>query len=427
MKRILFVLMVILIALVAAPSFAAGSKTVTVWCWDPNFNGYAMKEAAALYGKTHPDVTIQIVDIPENIEGKIEAGLLARGAGLPDIALFQDYVIEKFIANYPNSFVDLKAEGVDYSKFAAYKVGPMTEGNKVYGLPFDTGSTGFWLRSDYLKDAGINPDSYQKELTWKDIVDLGVKVKAKIGKPLIAYDTTSFDFLRIMVQSTGTQFFNKDGSLNLRTPAMEKAFTILKELNDKGLLYNAEGWNNWVSAFNNGETAGFMNALWIIGTLKSQPANAGKWMAVPTPRLEGITGARNASNNGGSSWYVFSSSPNKALAVDFLKSAWASSSPGALEFYNTILKGAGAMGTYLPSRKGSNYTASDSFFYKNQAVYKDFAAWMENVPTLMYTANYVTMRDAIKNAILLMFKGEIKTVGDAITHAEQEYKQVTGR
>jgi lactose/L-arabinose transport system substrate-binding protein len=428
MKRILYVLMAVVLVFAAVSDLAAASgKTVTVWCWDPNFNGYAMKEAAAVYNKAHPDVTIQIVDIPENIEGKIEAGLLARGAGLPDIALFQDYVIEKFIANYPNTFVDLKAAGIDFSKFAAYKVGPMSEGNKVYGLPFDTGSTGFWLRSDYLKEAGLNPDSYQKDLVWKDIIDLGVKVKAKTGKPLIAYDTTSFDFLRIMVQSTGTQFFNKDGSLNLRTPAMEKSLAILKELNDKGLLYNAEGWNNWVSAFNNGDTAGFMNALWIIGTLKSQPANAGKWMAIPTPRLEGITGARNAGNNGGSSWYVFSSSPNKALAVDFLKSVWASSSPDALEFYNAILKGAGAMGTYLPSRKGSNYTASDPFFYKNQAVYKDFAAWMENVPTLMYTANYLTMRDTIKNAILLMFKGELKTVGDAITHAEQEYKQVTGQ
>lgn len=427
MKRVLFVLMVVLAAFIAVPNLvAADAKTITVWCWDPNFNGYSMKQAAAVYNKTHPEVTIQILDVPDNIEGKIEAGLQAGGAGLPDIALFQDYVIEKFITNYPNVFVDLKAAGVDYSKFAAYKVGPMTEGSKIYGIPFDTGSTGFWLRSDYIKAAGLNPDSYQRDLTWQDIINLGVSIKAKGGKPLMAYDTTSFDVLRIMVQSTGTQFFNKDGSLNFRTPAMEKSLAILKELNDKGLLYNAEGWNNWVSAFNNGETVGFLNAIWIIGTLKSQPANAGKWMAIPTPRLEGVSGARNASNNGGSSWYVFASSKNKAVAVDFLKTVWASSTPDALEFYNTILKGAGAMGTYLPSRAGSNYTAPDAFFYKQQAVYKDFAAWMEKVPTLLYTPNYVAMRDSIKNAILLMFKGDLKTVNDAIAHAEQEYKQVTG-
>ena len=78
-------------------------------------------------------------------------------------------------------------------------------------------------------------------------------------------------------------------------------------------------------------------------------------------------------NNGGSSWYVFSSSPNKALAIDFLKSTWASQRPRRPEFYNKILKDSGAMGTYLPSQKGSNYVAKDEFFYKSQPVYKNFA------------------------------------------------------
>jgi lactose/L-arabinose transport system substrate-binding protein len=208
---------------------------------------------------------------------------------------------------------------------------------------------------------------------------------------------------------------------------MKQSLAILKDLNDKGRLYGTEGWNNWIAAFNGGDTVGFLNALWIIATLKSQPANASKWMVVPTPLLEGVAGAQNASNNGGSSWLVFASSKNKDSTVDFLKTAWASSTPDALQFYNIILKGAGAMGTYLPSRSGSNYTAPDDFFYKSQAVYKDFAAWMEKVPVLMYTANYQPMRESIKNAILLMFKGELKTVDDAIAHAEQEYKQTTGQ
>lgn len=427
MKRFIVGLVIVLALIAFVPVVMAQGKTVTVWCWDPNFNGFSMKQAAAVYNKVHSDVTITVVDIPQDIDAKIEAGLQAGGAGLPDIALFQDFEIEKFITNYPGIFVDLKAAGVDYSKFAAYKVGPMTDKGKVYGIPFDTGSTGFWLRSDMLKDAGLNPDSYMKPLKWSDMVKLGVAVKSKIGKPLIAYDSTSFDFLRIMVQSTGTQFFNKDGSLNLRTPAMKQSLAILKDLNDKGLLYPTEGWNNWISAFNNGDTVGFLNALWIIGTLKSKPENAGKWMVIPTPLLEGVPGAANASNNGGSSWYVFASSKNKGTAVDFLKTSWASSSPDALQFYNSILKGAGAMGTYLPSRNGSNYTAKDEFFYKSQAVYKDFSAWMEKVPVLMYTPNYMTMRDTVRNATNLMFKGDIKTVDEAIAHAEQEYKQTIGQ
>ncbi len=432
MKRIgTVVLVLVLVGLLIScggnqKSTTAAKGKVTVWCWDPNFNGYSMRQAAEVYKKINPDVTIEIVDIPENIEGKIEAGLQAGGAGLPDIALFQDYIIEKFIKNYPGAFVDLKAEGVDYGKFAQYKLGPMTEGDKIYGIPFDTGSTGFFIRADMVKAAGFNPDDYYKNMSWSELIALGEKIKSKIGKPFIAYDTTSFDFLRIMVQSTGTQFFDSDGSVNLTSPAILKSIEYLKTMNDKGLLYMTEGWNNWLAAFNGGDSAGMLTAIWIIGTLKSKPENAGKWMVIPTPLVEGIPGAQNASNNGGSSWYVFSKAPNKAAAIDFLKKAWASDTPEVLEFYNTILKGAGAMGTFLPSRNGSNYTAPDEFFYKNQAVYKDFATWMEKVPTLRYTPNYVAMRGAVNNALNKMFSGELKKPEDVAAAALTEYKQVTG-
>ena len=420
-------LLIALIFLALVPGLFAQQK-ISVWCWDPNFNVYAMKQAAAVYNKTKPNVTIEIVDMAQDIEAKISAGLQAGGAGLPDIALFQDFRIEQFLQDYPDAFVDLKAAGVDYSKFAAYKVGPMTVGTKVYGIPFDTGSTGLWLRTDYLKTAGLNPDSYLgKNLKWSDVIKMGVTVKAKTGQPLLAYQSDNFDMLRIVVQSTGGQFFNADGSLNLRSDAVKKSITLFKDLNDNGLLYSVVGWSDWINAINSDKSAGFLNAIWMVGSVKSRPENAGKYMIIPTPLIEGVRGAANASNNGGSSWYVFASSPNKTLAVDFLKSVWATSTEDTLAFYNTILKGAGAMGTYIPSLKGSNYTAKDEFFYKSQAVFQDFAKWMEKVPVLKYTPNYVPMRTALANAVLNYFQGKLKTVDETIAAAEAEYKQVMGQ
>jgi len=427
MKKSLAVFLTLALMVGAVGLANAQSKKISVWCWDPNFNGASMKAAAAVYNAKHPEVTIEIVDIPQQIEAKIEAGLQAGGKGLPDIALFQDYIIEKFLQNYPKAFVDLKAAGIDYSQFAAYKVGPMTLGSGVYGVPFDTGSTGLWLRADYIKAAGLNPDNYTKAMKWADVIKLGVAVKAKTGKPLIAYQSDNFDMLRIIVQSTGGQFFKPDGSLNLRSDAFKKSLAVFKEMNDKGLLYLAEGWSNWIDAINNDQAAGFLNAIWMVGTIKSKPENKGKWFVSPTPLIEGVPGAASASNNGGSSWYVFSSSPNKDIAIDFLKSVWASKDPKALAFYNDILKGQGAMGTYMPSRNGSNYTVKDDFFYKNQAVFADFSKWMEKVPVLKYTPNYTAMRDAVAHATLLYFQGKIATVDDAITAAETEYKQVMGQ
>ena len=49
---------------------------VTVWCWDPNFNGAAMKEAGERYKATHPDVTFNIVDFAKaDLEQKLQAQL----------------------------------------------------------------------------------------------------------------------------------------------------------------------------------------------------------------------------------------------------------------------------------------------------------------------------------------------------------------
>ncbi|MEI8095541.1 MAG: hypothetical protein WCG80_15125 [Spirochaetales bacterium] len=425
MKRtISFVLTVALLLSTAAVGFAAPSK-VTVWCWDPNFNGYAMKQAALVYNKMKPDVTIDIVDFPNSdaVMQKMQAAMQAGGAGLPDVALVQDFQIEQLIENYPGVLADMKAAGVDFTQFATYKVGPMTQGSKIYGIPFDSGSTGLFLRADYLKQAGLDPAKYQKNMTWTEVTALGKIVKAKINKPLIAFDSTDWTFVRMMAQSAGAQWFNTSGKLDLTNAAIRPAIATLKSMYDAGILYPTEGWNNWVSAFNNGDAGGLMSAVWIVGTIKSQPTNAGKWMVVPTPSLDGVKGAQNASNWGGSSWYVFDKAPNKAGAIDFMKSVWASKDAAALGFYNTILKGAGAMGTYLPSGKGSNYTAADEFFYNKQAVFGDFAKWMANVPALRYTANYNAWGSAISASLAKMYKGELKTPDDVLKDATTVYEQ----
>ena len=39
---------------------AEGEEVLTVWCWDPNFNVYAMKQAEALYQKEHPNFKLDI-------------------------------------------------------------------------------------------------------------------------------------------------------------------------------------------------------------------------------------------------------------------------------------------------------------------------------------------------------------------------------
>ena len=52
-----------------------GEEKLTVWCWDKNFNMYAIDKAAELYQKDHPNFTveqqeIQSTDIEVNITNR---------------------------------------------------------------------------------------------------------------------------------------------------------------------------------------------------------------------------------------------------------------------------------------------------------------------------------------------------------------------
>ena len=52
-----------------------GEEVLTVWCWDPTFNVYAMKQAEAIYQKDHPNFKLDIqekvyTDIEQSIDRK---------------------------------------------------------------------------------------------------------------------------------------------------------------------------------------------------------------------------------------------------------------------------------------------------------------------------------------------------------------------
>ena len=42
----------------------SASNKLTVWCWDPTFNIYAMNTAAEYYKKDHPDFELEVVETP---------------------------------------------------------------------------------------------------------------------------------------------------------------------------------------------------------------------------------------------------------------------------------------------------------------------------------------------------------------------------
>ena len=159
---------------------AAQEETLTVWCWDPNFNVYAMEQAEKMYQKDHPDFKL---DIQEKVYSDIETALITAAEAddystLPDIFLMQDYSFHKNVANYPGIFTELTDSGVDFSQFSAGKLADSTVDGKNYGLPFDNCATIMAIRKDMVEAAGLTVDDF-KDTTWSDFIEKAKKVVDK--------------------------------------------------------------------------------------------------------------------------------------------------------------------------------------------------------------------------------------------------------
>lgn len=360
-------------------SHAAHAGEVTIWAWDPNFNIAIMQEAAKRYTAKNPGVTFKIVDMAKaDLEQKLQT-TLASGVtkNLPDIVLVEDYNAPKYLRSFPGAFEPLSGK-VDHKGFANYKVNLMTLGGKVYGLPFDTGTTGMYYRADLIKQAGLS-DKDMQNITWDRFIEIGKQVEAKTGKKMFAMDPQDGALIRIMMQGAGRWYFDKDGKLDIKNnPALKAALETQAKFLKTGIYKPTSGWGEWVGALNKGDVASITTGVWITGSVKAEASQSGQWAVAPTPRLN-VPGAVNASNLGGSSWYVLSSGKEKAAAADFLNQIYAKD----VDFYQTILQSRGAVGSLLASRSGKAYSEADPFFGGDK-VWQKFSDWMGKVPSVNY-------------------------------------------
>ena len=288
---------------------AASAGEISVWVWDKAFNGDTMREAGARYTADHPDVTFNIDDTAsqDDIRAKLQTQLLAGSTeGLPDIVLIQDDIAQKYLQSFPGAFEPL-SDAIDMSVFAPYKVAAATYDGKSYSVPFDSGVTGLFYRSDYLEEAGFNAADLEN-ITWDQLIEIGTTVKAKTGQPLLDLDLNDAGLIRMMMQSAGEWYFNADGSLHIAdNAALKKALETYAKFYQADLSSRSPAGPNIPAPSPRAKSPSCPSACGSPATIKANADQSGKWGVAPIPRLD-IEGSANASNQGGSSWYVLSSS-----------------------------------------------------------------------------------------------------------------------
>lgn len=195
---------------------AEGGETLTVWCWDPTFNIYAMETAAKYYQQDHPDVNIEVVETAWDDLQPLITNAAATGelSGLPDILLMQDNAFQKNAISYPDVFVDLTDSGIDFSQFAAGKLGYSTVGGRNMGVPFDNGAVIACYRTDILEQAGYTIDDLT-DITWSRFEEISSDVQAKTGYYLLSTQSGECDLVMMMMQSAGASLFDDNGAADI--------------------------------------------------------------------------------------------------------------------------------------------------------------------------------------------------------------------
>jgi lactose/L-arabinose transport system substrate-binding protein len=398
----------------------ADSNEITVWAWDPNFNIKAMELAKEAYQGENSEVDIKIIenaqdDIIQKLNTSLSSGTTK---GLPNIVLIEDYRAQSFLQAYPDSFHEL-TDAFNTEDFAQYKIAPTSVDGKNYGLPFDTGVTGLYVRTDYLEEAGYTVDDL-KNIDWEKYIEIGKKVKEVTGKQMLTLDPNDLGQIRMMIQSSGSWYLKEDGvTPNLAgNESLKKAFEVYKELLDADIVSPVSDWSQFLAAFNSGEVTSVPTGNWITPSIKAEASQSGKWAVVPFPKLPGIEGSVNASNLGGSSWYVLDV-PGKENAVDFLAKTFGSNA----DLYQDLVTEIGAIGSYTPAAKGEAYIAADEFF-GGQKIISDFSAWTEQIPQVNYGLHTYAIEDILVVEMQNYLSGkEIdKVLEDAQKQAEAQIK-----
>ncbi|MGI6238272.1 MAG: ABC transporter substrate-binding protein [Christensenellales bacterium] len=412
MKKLLAILMALCLLVPAfAVAQAEEETTITVWCWDPAFNLYAMEEAAKIYAEINPNVTVEIVDVTSGDNETLQTTAFMSGdvSSLPDIILMQDNSGQKFLGNFSEHYLEL-SDYINYDDFAPYKIANFTYEGGRYAVPFDNGAAAMFIRTDILAEAGYTLADVT-DITWDELIEIGKVIKEKTGKYLISAQAGYSDFIMMMTQSMGVWFFDDAGAPQLTNDVFVEIVEQVVRIAESGIVYEAVDWADYIAGFQSGNCASTIQGCWIMASIVLAEDQAGLWGMTTIPRLN-LEGAANYSSQGGSSWLVLRSE-DEAAAADFLANTFAGSS----ELYQIILPTSSAITTYLPAAGGEAYGVAHEFF-AGQKIFEDLLAYAENIPSVSYGVYNYEARDLVGEAVIEVLNGA--DVAGALQTAQEE-------
>lgn len=389
-------------------------NTVTVWAWDETFNIKAVEDAVEVY--ENDDVNVEVVTMAQDdIVQRLNTSLASGNTdGLPNIVLIEDYRIQGYLTSYPDAFADLTSI-VDEDAFSSYKFAVNKVDDTIYGVPFDSGVTGLFYRTDYLEEAGYS-EADLEDITWEEFLDIAREVKDKTGHPMVHLDPSDLGLIRIIMQSSGDWYTGEDGeSVTIAgNDSLAYALDVYATLINEDLAEQVADWDGGVNAVQSGNVASAVTGSWYSSTIQGAEDQSGNWKIAPIPTIDGDADSVHASNLGGGGWYVIKGVEGEENAIDFLDKTFASN----VDLMGTLATNIGLISTMTDAENTDVYKEGVPF-YGDQAVFEDLSQWSSEIPSVNFGYNTYAIEDVLTEYAQRVINGE-----DAETVLEEAQTQV---
>ncbi|MBP0449088.1 MULTISPECIES: sugar ABC transporter substrate-binding protein [unclassified Kitasatospora] len=409
----------------AAPGGDAATGTITVWSWATAAE--ALRGVVPAFEKDNPGIKVDVQDLGEPaIWDKITVGMAAGGQGLGDVLHIGCDYLPGYMEKFPGGLADLSGLGADAHKDKfAQGLWPVVTGKdgRVHALPWEVNPLGFFYRKDMFDKAGIDPTTFQ---TWDDVLAIGDRFKAAnpgmalVGLNRPATPGPDLDFLQSLMQLQGAFYFDLKGDITVSSPEAVRALTIIKRLDEAGLVADAAGDHGWRNLMKAGKLALGPLPAWAAHYLEAKfPDQSGNWRLTRPPAV--TPGGKRTAIVNSTYLAVAGSSPRRVAAWKFVE--YALTRPASV---NAMFTSGGVFPALTAAYADPMYSAPAPY-YGGQPVLRTFADLLgEGADATNYSADFARALKLASDAQTKVFlKGADPAA--ALQDAAKQLAQQTGR
>lgn len=224
-----------------------------------------------------------------------QLGARIVGGDLPTVAIMHSSVLGDFAKR---DLLQPLEGGIDTSDFTPHARRGVTIDGHVLALPYDSHAMIWHINLGLMKQAGLVDAQGHARLPHspQELLAQARAFKQATGKPYFVWltlnDPSFFarGLLGLVHQQRGSLFPKTDQAIDLGTPEVKTAVTLLRTLYAAGLATRHMDYSAAVQAFMSGGGGVMVNGTWLLGQLNdraAQPDNplSHAYEALPEPQL----------------------------------------------------------------------------------------------------------------------------------------------